>query len=60
MKAGCVLKAMRDEFSQRRSRTGTASLTIQSSDNSGKIVVEADKSAMPWAANRLFVIFPWP
>ncbi|KZY33825.1 ABC transporter ATP-binding protein [Alcanivorax sp. HI0044] len=38
-----ALKAMRDEFSQRRSRTGTASLTIQSSDNSGKIVVEADK-----------------
>ena len=37
-----ALKAMRDEFSQRRSRTGTASLTIQSSDNSGKIVVEAD------------------
>ena len=34
---------MRDEFSQRRSRTGTASLTIQSSDNSGKIVVEADQ-----------------
>lgn len=38
-----ALKAMRDEFSQRRSRTGTASLTIQSSDNSGKIVVEADQ-----------------
>ena len=37
-----ALKTMRDEFSQRRSRTGTASLTIQSSDNSGKIVVEAD------------------
>lgn len=37
-----ALKAMRDEFSQRRSRTGTASLTIQSSDNSGKVVVEAD------------------
>lgn len=38
-----ALKAMRDEFSQRRNRTGTASLTIQSSDNSGKIVVEADQ-----------------
>ncbi|MAX55991.1 MAG: ABC transporter ATP-binding protein [Alcanivoracaceae bacterium] len=38
-----ALKAMRDEFAQRRNRTGTASLTIQSSDSSGKVVVEADK-----------------
>jgi len=37
-----ALKAMRDEFAQRRNRTGTASLTIQSGDNSGKVVVEAE------------------
>ncbi|MDX1802437.1 MAG: ATP-binding cassette domain-containing protein [Alcanivorax sp.] len=37
-----ALKAMREEFAQRRSRTGTASLTIQSGDNSGKVVVEAE------------------
>ncbi|MCG8393955.1 MAG: ATP-binding cassette domain-containing protein [Pseudomonadales bacterium] len=37
-----ALKAMREEFARRRNRTGTASLTIQGGDNSGKVVVEAD------------------
>ena len=37
-----ALKAMRDEFAQRRNRTGTANLTIQGGDNSGKVVVEAE------------------
>ncbi|ASK33402.1 ATP-binding cassette domain-containing protein [Alloalcanivorax mobilis] len=37
-----ALKALRDEYAQRRNRTGTAALSIQQGDRSGKVVVDAE------------------
>lgn len=37
-----ALKALREEHAARRKRTGSASMTIQSGERSGKIVVEAE------------------
>jgi ATP-binding cassette subfamily F protein uup len=37
-----ALKRMRDEFAQRRTRVGSASMAIQEAERSGKVVVEAE------------------
>lgn len=42
------LEAMRDEFKQRRTKQGTASFAIEQADQSGKIVLEAEKVDYSW------------
>ena len=37
-----ALKSMREDYARRRNRQGTAGLEIQQSDNSGKVVIEAE------------------
>jgi len=43
-----ALKAMRDEFSQRRSQQGQARMTLQDAERSGKLVVEAKNVSYSW------------
>lgn len=48
-----ALKALRDEYAQRRNRTGTAALAIQQGERSGKVVVEAEHLACSIAGKSL-------
>ena len=48
-----ALKALRDEYAQRRNRTGTAALAIQQGERSGKVVVEAEHLAYSIAGKSL-------
>jgi len=43
-----ALKAMREEFSQRRSRTGQVKMALQEAERSGKLVVEAEDVHYAW------------
>jgi len=43
-----ALKAMRDEFSQRRSQQGQARMSLQDAERSGKLVVEAKNVSYSW------------
>jgi ATP-binding cassette subfamily F protein uup len=43
-----ALKAMRDEFSQRRSQQGQARMALQDAERSGKLVVEAKQVSYAW------------
>ena len=52
-----ALKAMRQERAARRERTGQASLTVQQSDKSGKLVIEAEHLSAAFAGHTLFKDF---
>ncbi len=43
-----ALKAMRDDYRQRRSQQGTANLQMQQAENSGKLVCEAENVSYSW------------
>ncbi len=43
-----ALKAMRDEFRQRRGQTGQARIKLQEAERSGRLVVEAEKLDYAW------------
>lgn len=49
-----ALKKMRDERSQRRNRSGTASMQINSADRSGKIVIEAENLCYSFGEKPVF------
>jgi ATP-binding cassette subfamily F protein uup len=44
-----ALKQMREEFAQRRTRVGSASMAIQQAERSGKVVVEAEGVGFDYA-----------
>lgn len=52
-----ALKALRQERAERRNRTGQASLSIQQSDKSGKLVIEAENLSATFAGHTLFENF---
>jgi ATP-binding cassette subfamily F protein uup len=43
-----ALKAMREQYSQRRSQQGQARMTLQDAERSGKLVVEAKQVSYAW------------
>jgi len=52
-----ALKALRQERASRRDRTGQANLSIQQSDKSGKLVIEAENLSATFAGHTLFENF---
>ena len=54
-----ALKAMRQEFSDRRKRQGTAKLTIQSNDAAGKLLIEAADLSFNFAGKPIVNHFDW-
>jgi ATP-binding cassette subfamily F protein uup len=43
-----ALKAMRDEYRQRREQTGKVKMALQQGDRSGKLVIEAENVSYAW------------
>ena len=44
-----ALRKMREEFKQRRTRQGSAKITLQDAEKSGKLVVDAENVTYAWA-----------